>query len=236
MKLVYTICLILLVTGCSENTQNKESQVTNKQKQEVVKSNLPVKDKAEQTPEKILSPLEAIKELDRKIESYKTGKNLTPEEAASNKQLKQDIIRGTFDIYELCRLALDVHWQDRTDQERKEFSELMTSLLEKKAIFSKEQVKGEGSPYKIQYKKEQYLTADKTKAIVSSSINVPSEKITLEINYHLKLTDKGWRIYDVIVDEASLVENYKFQFNTIIQKYGYADLVTRMRSKLEKMK
>src|SRR3989338_3821728 len=58
-------------------------------------------------PEKILGPMESIKDLDRKVESYKTGANLTPEDVEANRKLKQEIIRGTFDIKELCRLAMD---------------------------------------------------------------------------------------------------------------------------------
>lgn len=187
-------------------------------------------------PEKILNPIESIKELDRKIESYKTGNNLTPEEVEANRKLKKDIIRGTFDLYELCKLALDIHWNDLKNKERNHFVDLMTNLLEKKAIFSKEQVKGESKGYRIAYNKQEFLDPEMKTSRVFTKIFIPSQKIDLDINYKLTLSPYGWKIFDVIVDEASLVENYKFQFDTIIRKHGYPELVARMEKKLGEMK
>lgn len=184
---------------------------------------------------KILSPLDSIKELDRQIEAYKTGSSLTPEDVQKNQKLKQDILRGTFDIHELSRLALDTHWNGLSETERQNFANLMTSLLERKAIFSKEQVKGESKPYQVSYKDQRFIDPEKKKSQVSTVLYVPSEKVDLNINYELRQTPYGWRIYDVIVDDASLVDNYKFQFNTIITKYGYQDLINRMQKKLKEM-
>jgi phospholipid transport system substrate-binding protein len=65
---------------------------------------------------------------------------------------------------------------------------------------------------------------------------VPSENIDIVLNYKLKRQDGEWKIYDVIVDEASLVDNYKYQFNKIIVKHGYQDLVNRMSKKLTSIK
>ncbi len=183
-----------------------------------------------------LGPLESIKELDRKIESYKTGTALTAEEIEANRVLKQSIIRGTFDLYELCRLALSVHWDQIDEKQRTYFADLMNRLLEKKALFSKEQVKGDSKGYKVTYKSEQFLDAEKKTSLVQTKVVVPQEKVDLNINYKLIRNDRGWNIYDVIVDEASLVENYKFQFDTIIKKYGYQDLINRMEKKLAEMK
>lgn len=184
------------------------------------------------SPDEIKSPLESIKALDQKVESYRTGPNLTPADKEFNRQLKREIIRGTFDLYELCRLALSDHWDTLSQNDREYFVSLMTHLLEKKALFSKEQVKSD-QPYKINYQKETYLNPEKKKSKVTTLLNVPSEKVTLNIDYKLDLSPFGWKIYDVIVDDASLVENYKFQFDAIIRKHGYPDLVSRMEAKLK---
>lgn len=187
------------------------------------------------TPDQIIPPLEAIKALDQKIESYKTGSQLTPADIEANKKLKADIIRGTFDIRELCKLSMDVHWEPMTEAERNNFVELMTNLLEKKAIFSKEQVRGEGKAYNVAYLSQEFLNQAKDRALVKTKVTVPSQKIELNIHYAMKLTPYGWQIYDVIVDDASLVENYKFQFDTIINKHGRPELEDRMRKKLQEM-
>ncbi|MBU1918883.1 MAG: ABC transporter substrate-binding protein [bacterium] len=187
-------------------------------------------------PKDIIPPMQSIKDLDTMIESYHLGQNLSSDQIINNKLLKQRIIRGTFDINELCRLSLGKHWPELDSAQQKHFVELMTKLLETKAIFSKEQLKGTNKYYTIKYKKEFFDTADKTKATVYTDMSVPKEKMTLNITYKMLLSPYGWKIFDVIVDDASLLTNYKFQFDRIILKNGFADLITRMEKKLDSIK
>ncbi len=84
------------------------------------------------------TPTREIQDLDDMIDSYIINPK-TPEEERYNVQLKAQVLTGTFDIRELCALALDKHWAERTPQEQDYFVNLMKSLLERKAIFSKEQ-------------------------------------------------------------------------------------------------
>lgn len=231
LKFVLFIFIIFQTSSCTKKeTLSTQIETPGEQSSEEDVA-LPFDEKRAQ-----FTPLEAIKDLDQKLEAYQTGSALTPEEVEQNKKLKKEIIQGTFDIKELSKLALDTHWDTLPDKEKKEFTHLMTNLLERKAIFSKEQVKGNEKPYKIVYKGEKYLDTAKQKALVFNTIFVPSEKIDLDIKYELiYTTPTGWKIYDVIVDEASLVENYKFQFDTIIRKNGYANLKERMQKKLKEM-
>lgn len=235
VRLISFIFIIISSTffGCSKSGDEPKGKEDTKKIKAVVEEKefkqVPL------PPDKILNPMDSIKELDKKIDAYKTGSNLTSEEIDANKRLKREIIRGTFDLKELCKLALARHWNDITNEDQKYFSKLMTNLLEKKAIFSKEQVKGEGRPYRINYQKNKFLDPEKKKSLVTTKIIIPSKKIDLNLNYKLKITPYGWKIFDVIVDDASLVENYKFQFDAIIKKHGYPDLVRRMENKLKEM-
>jgi phospholipid transport system substrate-binding protein len=182
---------------------------------------------------KKMSPMESIKDLDKQIEAYHLGQELTQKQIDENIVLKQKIIRGTFDIEELCRLALAKHWDEITADQRKHFVELMTHLLEKKAIFSKEQLHGENKYYTINYVKETIEAAGGEKSVVNTRMVIPKRKMDLDLTYKLIKKPDGWKIFDVIVDDASLLSNYKFQFDRIIQKGGFADLIKRMETKLE---
>lgn len=232
MKQTVLIAMMVLLLGavaCRKKEATAPGEEAGKAPAPVVQPTEP------EAPVRDMGPMESIKDLDAKVEGYKTGSKLGPEDVEHNRRLKEQIIRGTFDIAELCRLALAEHWEPLSKGERDSFVNLMTSLLEKKAIFSKEQIKGEEKPYRIVYREEQYLDAEKKRSRVTTTLYVPSEKIDLNINYNLARGEKGWSIYDVIVDDASLVENYKFQFDTIIRKNGFADLVSRMEKKLKEM-
>jgi phospholipid transport system substrate-binding protein len=234
---IILLLMLALSFSLQSCTKSKDSSKSETKTNTDVKANNEIQIPTDKSPLVInnLGPLESIKDLDRRIEAYKSGSALTKEDIEFNKKLKEEIIQGTFDLYELCRLALDIHWNSIDETQRKYFSDLMTRLLERKAIFSKEQVKSPGKPYKVNYLKEEYLDATKNTSLVKTKVVVPTEKVDLNINYKLIKNSRGWNIFDVIVDEASLVENYKFQFDTIIKKYGYQELVSRMEKKLKEM-
>jgi phospholipid transport system substrate-binding protein len=186
-----------------------------------------------------ISPTQAIKDLDAMLDDFKTGKNLSAADEQHNRDLKMNIIHGTFDIRELSKLALGNHWPTLTTQQQDHFVDLMVSLLEEKALFSKEQSAAKsksGGKYKVVYQGHKFLDPAKTRAFVKTKVLVPSENIDINLNYKLKTDNGKWKIYDVIVDEASLVANYKFQFNSIITKNSYDELVNRMQKKLDEIK
>lgn len=186
-----------------------------------------------------ITPTQAIKDLDAKLDDFKVGDDLTAEQEEYNRKLKMDIIHGTFDIRELSRLALARHWNGLSQAQRDNFVDLMVSLLEEKALFSKEQSAAKsksGGKYKVLYKGHKYSGKDKSKAFVRTKVVIPAENIDINLNYKLKRQDGEWKIYDVIVDEASLVANYKYQFNSIITKHSYDELVSRMTKKLNEIK
>lgn len=181
------------------------------------------------------SPSRAIQDLDDMLDSYILDPQ-TDEQRQYNANLKKYVINGTFDIRELCRLALDKHWGERNGDEQNYFVDLMVRLLEKKAIFSKEQgqkKKGSKVLYKVTYEGDRFLNPDKTQSLARSMVHIPSEALKIELNYKLKKIDGGWKIYDVVVDGASLLDNYKYQFDKIIAKDGYPTLIHRMESKLK---
>jgi len=187
----------------------------------------------------VITPTQAIKDLDAKLDSYKTGAHLSEADKEYNRNLKRDILNGTFDLRELSQLALGRHWIPLTEKQRSEFVQLLTDLLENRAILSKEQGQKKAKSdqvYKVSYLGDKPLNAEKSRSLTRTSVYVKSEDIKVQLNYKLKKVSSGWKIYDVIVDNASLLDNYKFQFDSIIKKSGYEDLVRRMRSKLDSLR
>lgn len=181
------------------------------------------------------SPTEAIKELDQMLSSYHTGGNLTQAQVAENQQIKQRVLHGTFDVRELCRIALGRHWTSLPDSERERFVQLMISLLEEKGILSKEQGQKKlknGAIYSITYLGDKYLDPIRQRALTRTKVYVKSHEVRVGLDYKLRRASDQWKIFDVIVDGSSLVENYQYQFDSIISKYGYPELVRRMEKKL----
>jgi len=188
------------------------------------------------------TPTKAIQDLDDMLDNFKVapkGGTLSAADEEYNRKIKEDIIHGTFDIRELSMQSLATHWKERTPQEQDQFVQLLTNLLEEKALFSKEQSAAKsksGGKYYVVYKGHKFYDPEQKRAFVRTKVVVPSEKIDIALNYRLKKKGEEWKIYDVIVDEASLVDNYRYQFDSIIKKHGYQDLVRRMNEKLDQIR
>ena len=181
------------------------------------------------------TPSWEIQDMERRLLVYHTGKNLSSAQQQENQNIKRDVMRGVFDLRELSRLALDKHWDSISADQQNQFVDLLSDLLENQAIFSKEQKKTEGKSYLIAYRGDQYLDG-KSRARTKTQVFIPKESVTVDIQYMLKQNGSRWKVFDVIVDNASLVDNYRFQFNKIIDKYGYPELVKRMQDKLSTLR
>ena len=180
------------------------------------------------------TPTRAIQDLEELLGSYRTGAHLTPEGESYNLNLKKQILRGTFDLRELSKLALARHWDTLTGGEQDEFIELLTTLLEERSIFAKERL-GENL-YRVKYFGDEFLDSEKKRAQTKTLVTVPSEDISMRIDYKLWNTDGDWQIYDVIADEASLIDNYRYSFDKIVVESGYSELLRRMKVKLQKIR
>ena len=188
------------------------------------------------------TPTRSIQELDDKLDDFKTregGKPLSENDEEFNRKLKKSIIQGTFDIRELAKLSLGKHWKARSKEEQNQFVNVLTDLLEEKALFSKEQSAAKsksGGKYYVNYRGHRFMDKEGNRAYVKTKVVVPSENVKIELNYKMKRVKGEWMIYDIIVDEASLVNNYRYQFNSIITKNGYPDLIGRMEKKLAEIR
>jgi phospholipid transport system substrate-binding protein len=128
-----------------------------------------------------------------------------------------------FDFEEMARRTLARHWSDRTPSEREEFVTLFRDLLERSYLSRLENYSGE----RIIYLGE---TVDGEFATVRSKI-VTGRTSEIALSYRLHQVGSRWAIYDVLIEGVSFVGNYRSQFNRIISKTSYEDLVKKLRLK-----
>jgi phospholipid transport system substrate-binding protein len=128
-----------------------------------------------------------------------------------------------FDVEETARRALGRHWQARTPAERKEFVQLFADLLEQTYIAKIDVYGGE----RVRYVGE---TIDGDHAVVRAKI-VTKKDVEVPVEGRLLHRGDRWLMYDVLVENISLVGNYRAQFEQIIRTSSYDDLVRRLRDK-----
>ncbi len=133
------------------------------------------------------------------------------------------IASDIFDFHEITKRSLGRHWQARTPAEQAEFVGLLSDLLERTYISKIEGYTGE----KVAFVGE---ALDSGVATVRSKI-VTKQGTEIPVEYRMYQAGNRWLTYDVSVEGISLVANYRTQFNAIIQKSSYQELVKTMRAK-----
>ncbi len=134
------------------------------------------------------------------------------------------IASDIFDFNEITKRSLGRHWQARTPAEKAEFVGLLSDLLERTYVSKIENYTGE----KVAFVGE---TLDSGVATVRSKI-VTKQGTEIPVEYRMYQAGNRWLTYDVSVEGISLVGNYRTQFNAIIQKSSYQELVKTMKVKL----
>ena len=161
--------------------------------------------------------------IDAVLKILSDPESRTAAKAAERRRSIRVVANDIFDFSEISRRSLGPHWQARAPGERQEFVVLFGDLLENAYITKIEGYSGE----KVVYAGEM---VDGPLAVVKTRIVSP-QGAEIPIDYRMLRRDERWRAYDVTIEGVSLVANYRAQFNTIISRSGYPDLVAKLRAK-----
>jgi len=143
--------------------------------------------------------------------------------AAERRAAIRRIASDIFDIDEISRRTLGRHWQPLTAAERAEFVQAFGDLL-RRSYFMK--IDGQ-SVEKIALVGE---AIDDDQAIVRTTIKT-RQGTQIPVDYHMTRNGDRWRAFDVSIAGVSLVANYRSQFERIIQKTSYQQLVKQVRER-----
>jgi phospholipid transport system substrate-binding protein len=136
----------------------------------------------------------------------------------------KEVVNPIFDYEEMAKRALGAHWRRRTPAEQEEFVKLFRDFLE--VIYSDKI--GLYAGERVVFGRE---SMDKEFAQVESSfINNKGEPIA--VIYRLRRAEGKWKVYDAIVENISIINNYRSQFDRVISGASYEELVKRLREKV----
>jgi len=141
----------------------------------------------------------------------------------------KQILLPQFDPQEIVKRTLGPYWRDRTEAQKKEFTQLFIQLIEKTYSGMLDRYNPD---VKFFYDQER---VEDDFAEVDTRIFDPVQNRTYAISYHLHKVDGKWLIYDIVAENVSLVRNYRNQFNRILSKSSYEDLVETIQSKLKQL-
>jgi phospholipid transport system substrate-binding protein len=127
-----------------------------------------------------------------------------------------------FDFGETAKRALGRHWQPLAEKDRLEFTSLFSDLIERAYISRIERYSGERITYTGE-SIEGALASVRTRFVTKQGSEIP-------VDYRMQQRGERWRVYDVVVEGISLINNYRTQFDKIIQTSSYAELVRKLKA------
>ena len=171
-------------------------------------------------------PMQLVQRLVQAISRMKPTNNstLSAAERATNAAAAKEA-NAILDIPAVGQRTLGKHWQARPPAEQQEFVALLEQLFTKVAYpKSAEFFHG----LEINFAKEN-ITGQR--ATVKTTVKHPKEGL-VSVDYRLSQDGGVWRVQDILLDDVSLAANLQSQFNKIITENSYAELLRRMRDKL----
>ncbi|HSK30621.1 MAG TPA: ABC transporter substrate-binding protein [Candidatus Limnocylindria bacterium] len=162
-------------------------------------------------------PLDLVKSAaERALKVLKDPKLKSPDKKNDRIERLKAIINPIFDYQEMARRSMGRHWRQRTPAEQEEFYRLFRAFLEH--VYSSKVDFYDGE--KVSFGRE---TIDGEYAEVESTVT-DSKGMTSPVIYRLKRTDGQWRVYDAVVENISILNNYRAQFDRVLSRSSFDEL------------
>ncbi len=177
------------------------------------------------------SPLDVVRSGTEKVLAI--VRSCTPEHPfriSEHRVELEKIVSEYIDFDEMAVRVLGRHWKIQNPRNKEEFKRLFKELLFQSYVdkFDNYVCGREKVLYIGQVIRGRYALV-KTKVVGYKDTDVVVE-------YRLKRKPEGWKVYDVVVEGISLVQNYRSQFNSILSRESFDSLLEKLREKIEARK
>ncbi|MBE0577756.1 MAG: ABC transporter substrate-binding protein [Desulfuromonadales bacterium] len=143
------------------------------------------------------------------------------------RQTLSRMIRARFNFNIMSQRTLGKYWRTATEAEQERFVSLFSELLEASYIGRIEDYSDETVSYGEEKIEEN--RADVATTVHSGNTHIP-------IDYRLVLKGDDWFVYDVVIEEVSLIRNYRSTYGEIVRKENFSGLFKRMEEKIAELR
>jgi phospholipid transport system substrate-binding protein len=173
-----------------------------------------------------LGPEELVKKVTAEVmAAIKSDKQLASGDKQKALKLVEEKVLPHVDFEEATRLAVGRGWkQANPEQQKRLVTEFKNMLIR---TYSNAISAYEGQEMKVQPSR---VKPGDTDATVRNQFIRPGGKPVL-IDYSMRKTDQGWKIYDIVVEGVSLVLTYRSEFDAVVKQDGIDGLIKRLSSK-----
>ena len=173
-----------------------------------------------------LGPEDLVKKMTSEVlEAIKSDKQLAAGDRQKAIKLAEEKILPHVDFEEATRLAVGRGWKEATPEQRKKLVAEFRNMLVR--TYSNAISAYEGQTMKVQPVR---MKPGDTDATVHNQFIRPGAKPVL-VDYAMRKTEKGWKIYDIVVEGVSLVLTYRSEFDAVVKQDGIDGLIKRLSQK-----
>jgi phospholipid transport system substrate-binding protein len=162
---------------------------------------------------------------DEVIAIVKQDKDLQNGNSQKVVQLAEQKVLPHFDFTRMTRLAVGRNWSQASPEQREALTKEFRTLLVRTYSASLSQYRNQ----KIEVKPLAAAPGDEDVVVRSAVIQEGGPPIP--IDYRMEKTPQGWKVYDVVIDGASLVTTYRGSFNDQIQRAGIDGLLKTLQER-----
>lgn len=137
----------------------------------------------------------------------------------------QEKILPNFDFDRVCRMVLGKNWKIATPDQQAAFQKEFRSLLLRTYATALSKYKNQV----IEYKPMRAVTSSNNVSVKTQIVQAGGQPI--EVDYTLFKGDSGWKVYDIVIENVSLVTNYRSQFSNEIRQNGLDSLIKKLADK-----
>jgi phospholipid transport system substrate-binding protein len=131
-------------------------------------------------------------------------------------------IKDAFDETAMAQSVLSTAWKDATPEQQNEFKSLLEQTIEDTYLDRVQAYTNESVEFRGEDIRDNRATVNTV--VVTKTANVP-------VNYKLRKTSSGWFVYDVEIENISMVSSYRDTYRDIVRRSGVAGLLEQMRTK-----
>jgi len=135
-------------------------------------------------------------------------------------------IARAFDATAMAQSVLSTNWRSATPAQQNEFRDLLMQTIEGTYIGRIRAYTSEEVEIRKEVISDNRATVDTV--ILTSTNEVP-------VNYKLRLRSDGWFVYDVEVENVSMVSSYRDTYRSIVRRDGMDGLIEQMRAKIAEL-
>ncbi|MGH8724607.1 MAG: MlaC/ttg2D family ABC transporter substrate-binding protein [Burkholderiales bacterium] len=174
-----------------------------------------------------LGPEELVRKVTAEVmDAIKSDQELAAGDKQKVLKLAEEKVLPHVDFEEATRLAVGRGWAQATPEQKKRLTAEFRNMLVR--TYANAIGAYQGQQMKVLPVR---MKPGDTEVTVHNRFTRPGNPNPVLVDYAMRKTDQGWKIYDIVVEGVSLVLTYRSEFDALVKQQGIDGLIRRLSQK-----